>query len=445
MKTRKISYKISLLLLFLLTFSTTLFATEIKEIYSCERAVNPTTTIQFKNKIGALTVECWDKNSVKVDIRCNIEGDADQVDKIMSYIKKLNFTQSGDVAQFTTKFWKSIMTNSTGNIFKSKGGTKTKITLENGEEVHLTRLELSFVLTMPKRNPLILEQAYENANLCDLEGKVQLDIYECNLVAGKLPMCQQIIAKYGDVKIDSVQNIEMKLYENKLNIRGAGDINANSKYSEVKINACKSVNLDSYEDKVEIRKHDDLTIKAKYSTLNLADFNKGTFDLYECKMNTGSSNAMVISAKYCTLSCISCQGLVFTTSYENQFSASRVIDLKATSSYSTYSVTQLNGSLNFPSSYEDKVNLTRVGKAFTSINLNGKYSNLELNFETGTAYKLDLDTRYTSFEYPKTSFKEIRYHKEEEEFQFVGVTLGDIELEAPLVTVKMYEGSMKIK
>jgi hypothetical protein len=419
---------------------------ETKETFSCERIISATTVISFKNKTGPLKVETWDKNAVKVEITVNIDGDDDQVKKALDFIRKLNFVPSGDTVAFNTRFWKTMSSSSTVNFFKVPViGGKFKMVLDNCEEINLRRLDLSFVLTMPKASPLFLAQAYENATLPDLDGRISLDLYESDLVAGKLPDCRQIIAKYGKTEIDSVQDITLKLYENNLLIRQAGNVTLNSKYSKTEIASAGTLNIDSYEDKVKVSRHDDLAIKAKYTTFSLADFNKGTFDLYECNLDAGNGNILAISAKYCSIACISCKAVVFTSSYENKFTCSQAGDLKAASSYSTYRITRLDGSLNITNSHEDKINVVQVGKKFTSISMAGKYSDVELSFDPGSAYKLDADTKYTRFDFPKSSFREISFHKEDEIFRYLGVTGGGDETTVPVVKFQMYEGKIILK
>ncbi|MCX6284129.1 MAG: hypothetical protein NTW31_07845 [Bacteroidetes bacterium] len=347
----------------------------------------------------------------------------------------MNFIQEGDKVSFNTRFYKSMSGMIPG---------KFTIILLDGSTAKLYKLDLSFVLTMPKDNPLSLTQAYENVTLPDLNGKITLDIYESNLVAGKLPNCQLLTAKYGKAEIDSVQNIVMTLYENKLVLRHAGDVTMDSKYSETEISNAGKMSINSYEDKLHILSHGVLGVKGKYTTFTLGDFTKGAFDLYECTLTAGSSDVVAMTAKYCNIKFISCKGAAIT-SYENKFSFDKVGDLKAGSSYSSFKITQLDGSLVLTNSNEDKVSVMQVGKAFTGIELVCKYTDVDLVFERGTAYKLDADLKYSSFDYPKSSFREIRYHKEDDVFQYQGVTQGGDENTVPLVKLQMYEGGVTLK
>jgi len=408
---------------------------ERKEYFSCERVITPEIQIIFENKIGELKVETWEKNSVKLDMAVSIDGEDEQVQKALDVIRKLNFVQEGDKVSFNTRFYKNMSGMIPGHFI---------VTFIDCSTARLTRLDISFVLTMPKNNPLSLTQAYENVTLPDLNGKVVLDLYETNLVAGKLPACQILTAKYGKAEVDSVRDIVINVYENNLKLLHAGNVTMNSKYSGIEISSAGTMSINAYEDKFSIARHGDLTVKAKYTTFILSDFTKGAFDLYECKLKAGNTDIVAMSAKYCNLEFISCKAVALTA-YETKFIADQVGDLKSGSNYCTYKVSRLDGSLVFTSSHEDKISVLQVGRKFTGIDLVSKYSTVDISFEAGTAYKLDADLKYSSFDYPKSSLREIRYHKEDDIFQYIGVTQGSDENTVPVVKLQMYEGGIKLK
>lgn len=69
---------------------------------------------------------------------------------------------------------------------------KFSVTLPDCSAAKLRKLDVSFVLTMPRGNAFALVQSYEDATLPDLDGNVTLNLYECDLTAGNLPNCNQI-------------------------------------------------------------------------------------------------------------------------------------------------------------------------------------------------------------------------------------------------------------
>ncbi len=409
---------------------------ESKESFSFERVIKPETQIIFENKIGKLKVETWDKNSVKADIYVTIDGEADQVEKVLGVIRKMNFTEEGDKVSFNTRFYTTMSGMIPG---------KFSVTLPDCSAAKLRKLDVSFVLTMPRGNAFALVQSYEDATLPDLDGNVTLNLYECDLTAGNLPNCNQIISKFGKTGIDSVKDVSITIYEGKLMLHYAGSVKMISKYSSVEIGQMGSLTLESYEDKIHALSHGDLSVNAKYSDFQLADFNTGTFNLYECELKAGNGNIVALTAKYSTMEFLSCRAIVFTSGHENKFSCAQVGDLKASSKYCSYKITRLEGNMLFTASYEDKINVLQVHKNFKGIEISGKYAKVDLLFDKGASYKLNLNLKYTSLDYPKASFREIRYHKEDDHFEYLGVTAGGDENALPVVKMEMVEGGIRIK
>lgn len=409
---------------------------ERQEKITREMTITPATLISFENKNGPVTVETWDKNTVKIDIRLVIDGEDNEINKVLEAVRNLEFIKDNETVLFKTGFYKMMSGVIPGHF---------KMTLLNGTTVRLNRLDLSYVLTIPKTNALSIKNAYDWLILPDLNGKLNLDLYECDLTAGTIANDAEIQMKYGKAAVDSIQDVKLTLYETDLSLAKAGDIRMDAKYSTVDIKAAGSLNIDSYEDKIAIARHGDVNAVAKYTTLNLAGFNRGTFDLYECKLKTGNVNILAIGAKYTGMEFQSCRALVFTTAYENKLQAGTIGDLKSTSSYSQYRIDRFEGKITFTSSYEDEIIVKSVSKKFTGLDLDGKYTELNLCFEFDAAYKIDADTRYTDFDYRKENFREIRYHKEDEEFRYVAVTQGADESTAPVISLRMYEGKVLLR
>jgi len=409
---------------------------ERQEKITREITITPATRISFENKNGPVKVETWDKNAIKVDIQIVIDGEDNEINKVLEALRNLEFIKDNETVLFKTRFYKMMSGVIPGHF---------KVILLNGTTVRLNRLDLSYVLTIPKNNTLSVKNAYDRLILPNLSGKLNLDLYECDLTAGTIANDAEMQLKYGKATVDSVMDVKLTLYENDLSLTKAGDIRMDSKYSSVGIMTAGSLNIDSYEDKITVARHGDVSAVAKYTTLNLAGFNRGTFDLYECQLKTGDVNILAIGAKYTLMEFQSCRALVFTTSYENKLRGGIIGDLKASSNYSSYRIDRFEGKITFTSSYEDEIMVKSVSKKFIGIDLDGKYTELNLIFETDAAYKIDADTRYTDFDYRKEFFREIRYHKEDEEFRYVAVTQGADESTAPVISLRMYEGKVVLR
>lgn len=409
---------------------------ERQEMISKEAAVSPGTRIVFGNKNGDVTVNTWDKMAVKVDIRVVIDGDDEEVEKVLGIIRKAAFSTGNEEVSFNTRFY-TMMTGRVPGSFR--------LTLTDGTTARLKKFDLFFVVTVPRGNALSISNAYGKLNLPDLAGETSLDLYECDLTGKSIAAGTKLKLKYGKASFDSLKDARMDLYEASLNLGGAGDLTIEAKYSSLTVASAGTLKIDAYEDKIAVKRHGDVSATAKYTTLDLGSFNRGTFDLYECHLTAGDANIVAIGAKYTDMDFRSCKALVFTVSYENKLISATVGDLKASSSYGVYSIGQLTGKLTFTESYEDKITVKNVSGSFSGLQLDGKYTQLCLTFDPAVVYKIDADTRYTDFDFSRELFREIRYHKENEALKFLAVKVGGDETTAPGVKLKMYEGKVEIR
>ena len=401
-----------------------------------EITVSPNTKINFVNKLGPVNVKTWNENRVKVVTNLIVDGKDEDVQEIIDYISDIDFSESNDGVTFDTKFYKHY-----SQIFGS-----IKIVLKNGSVIRgVSKINLSYTLMVPEGNPLSITNKYEDITLSDFSGDITLELYESDLQAGNLSGRSAIKMKYSKSSFASLGDLDLYMYESKATIEQTGNLNLQSKYSELTLPEAGELSLDSYEDKITISKHSDVKAKAKYTTLNLGDFNMGTFNLYETHLFAGNCEEVTIEGKYCKMEFKSSKKVTFVQSYENKFSSSFVGELTANSKYGVYKIFHLDKSLNLITSYEDDVDVQRMGNQFTGVSVNSKYTNLTFIFESGTQYKIDANLKYTDLNFPEASFREIRFHKDGSEFQYQGIIKGADEATCPVLKLTMYEGKVNLE
>ncbi|NQV02482.1 MAG: hypothetical protein HQ542_07540 [Bacteroidia bacterium] len=410
---------------------------ETEKTITKEATISSSTLIRFENKLGPVKVETWDKNQVRLVTKLIIDGKDEVVDKLIDHISRIEFSTSAGEISLNTKFYTLYSETFPGGI---------KIVLTNGDIIRgISKIKISYTLTIPKGNPLALVIKYEDLELPDLNGELSLTLYESDLKAGLIGGKSQISMKYSKGSIGSLQDVDLTLYESKTEISHTGNLNLISKYSELTIQEAGELILDSYEDKLIINKHLDVGGKAKYTTLSLGDFTTGGFDLYECKLTAGNVTNMKIKAKYSIFNLKSVKSINFHEAYEIKFSSSFVGMLSGSSKYGIFKIYHLDGSLDMANSYEDDFTIGRVGGKFTGVYLKSKYTNLDFTFEPGTLYKIDANFKYTDLDFEESAFKEIRYHKDGSDFQYEGIVKGADEKTCPVLKLNMYEGNVTLK
>jgi len=406
--------------------------TIIKEI-----SVSPETLISFENKIGPLTVETWNQQAVKVVTRVIVDGTPEDVAKLLDYLNGIDFTSSSGSVSFNTRFY---------SMYSSTFPGGTRIVLNNNELLKgITRLELSYTLTVPGRNSLSITNKYEKITFPDLSGNLNLKLYESNFTGGNIGGKATIELKYSKGTLGQLQNTSLNLYESGVEILQTGSLDLTSKYSHITVNESGPFTFNCYEDKVIVEKHGDISGKAKYTGLKLNDFSIMKADLYECTLTAGKGNNLELRAKYCVINLTEAGSVSISEGYELKFTAMNAGTLNALSKYSTYNIGRLETSMQFSDSYEDNINISSTGTTFTGCSLQGKYTDLTLNVNPSVLYKIEASLQYTDLDFRESAFREIRYHKDGSNFQYQGVIKGGDESTAATVELKMYEGKAIIR
>jgi len=431
-------YTIAILMtiIFLMPFRSEAMMKETEKVITKEASVTPSTLIKFENKLGKLVVKTWNQPKVRIETRIVIDGKDESVDNIINYISAIDFSKSSGEISFNTKFYK---------LYAESFGV-TRIVLQNGDVIKgISKLKFYYTLTMPADNPVNIINKYEDVVIPDLNGKVNLELYESNLEAGNLnnELCMSL--KYGDANIASAGQSVIKLYESEANIGSTNELNLDSKYSKFSSKHTGDVTFDCYEDHVEIAEHGSLKGKAKYSSLIFSDFESGKMELYETKVNTGDIGTLQVTAKYSNFEFNSVKDLVMPESYENKVICNKVGTFNSTSKYGDYIFYNKDTKLEMLSSYEDEIGIKKMSKSFEGILLNSKYTDLEIIFEDGTVYKIDANLKYTDLDYPAGSFDEIRYHKDGSDFQYEGIVKGGNRDTCPVIDLNMYEGKVDLQ
>lgn len=360
----------------------------------------PGAIIKFENSIGRLTVATWNQSKVKIESVVSIDGEQDDVSRTLAAIEKIDFGVSGMALTFDTKFYDQMRSERSGKI---------TLILSDKSTVILSKLSISYRLTVPQNKSLDLTNKYEDVTLPDLSGKLILNLYEAHVTTGLITNDAKVDIKYGGGTIKSVNDIELSLYEAKLNIGHAGKMNINSKYSTLEVQEAGALQIDSYEDHLTLLKHGDVNAAGKYSAISLSDFNKASFNVYECTVTAGIAGSVT-----------------------------------AESEYSRFEIKRLDESLVFNKSYEDQIVIGLVDMGFSRIGINGKYTSLTAPVEKGAEFKVVADLHYAGMELPDNR-RDLTSEKKNDKWKYSGLMNGADKNTTKVVELTLYEGKAVLK
>jgi hypothetical protein len=248
--------------------------------------------------------------------------------------------------------------------------------------------KIDYMVHMPKSCNLNLSNKYGHSTIAEIDGKAVIEV------------------KYGDLTMDGVNNdCKITLGYGNGTIVKVGHAEIEVKYSKIKINHDANVDVISKYSKVYIDEAGDVKSSSKYDTYRLGNLlelrNEGKYDNFEI------DNINLINT---------------------------------TSRYSDFDVEKLKKEGDFSLEYGNVVIGTLL-KNFTSLRLDGRYTNFKITTEEGTNYAFDAVARYADVKYP--SGFEVTYEKEKGSSYEVKGYKGS--KNASLIKAKVEYGGVKIR
>lgn len=439
MKTKSLKYRKQIVAIFFLIAPFIAFTQiETSEIIVREFNVNDETTIIFENKNDDVLVKVWDKDKIKLETTVAVSAsDQEDIDLTLKALKTYPVAQSSTQIHLNTKFYKEYQD------VVIMGIRKNKIVFHDGSKARLKKLSLSYVLYVPAGNHKVFKTKYCDLKLPNFSGKTEINMYSGKVEGHNIDGEVDIFLKYSSIELETIRDCDLDIYDSKVDIIESTELNIKSKYSEINIGKTGDVKFVCYTDEVDIKELASMDGNAKYSNFDVGDFEKGKLDLYDCNFYGGKTDELYIKSKYSKMVFRSAMYFDFTESYDDDLKIGYVNMFECSSKYTKFTIDKL-GSQFVLNGYNDDVNLNQINASFKKIRFDGKYIKADLHFDLGTQFKLNAKLTYTDFDFPKESFKEIKYHKEDSKFEYSGITKNANEPVNAVVSFEMYDGSINI-
>ncbi len=249
--------------------------------------------------------------------------------------------------------------------------------------------KINYQVYMPATNKLDLFNKYGDSYVAALKGRVNLEI------------------KYGNIQVDQVDNdVDLMLGYGNASITGAQELGLEVKYSKVKVGTASNVDIVSKYSTVTIDEAQDVRSETKYDHYHLGmvkDYhNIGKYDDVHIKV---------------------------------------AASVRAAAKYSDYTVVHLKDWADFDLEY-GSASVEMLDRAFTALEIRGRYTDYKIEVQEGTHYQLDASSRYANIRYPSefTVVKEIKDGNDREVQGFVGD-----KNQAKVIKARLDYGGIKVK
>ncbi|MEJ7778066.1 MAG: hypothetical protein WKF68_00635 [Daejeonella sp.] len=199
-----------------------LIGTEEKtRIISKTYSVDGNDKLAISNQYGKVAVHTWAKNEIKVDVEIKaFESTENDAQNLLESVT-ITDTRQGDLINFKTSFGKTSMN------FWSK--------VRNGKEER-RGVQVNYVVYMPSKNPLDINNQYGGIILPDFSGPVNINSSYGGFSGGKLDNpANQVKVSYGTASLEDYSNGNLTVSYGTLNLASASKVNATVKYSGARI------------------------------------------------------------------------------------------------------------------------------------------------------------------------------------------------------------------
>jgi hypothetical protein len=137
---------------------------------------------------------------------------------------------------------------------------------------------------------------------------------------------------------------------------------------------------------------------------NINEFNWGNLVMRYSNISVDKGKAMAISSQYSELRLGDFSSLVIKSSYDN-YKIDEVKNIVVNTKYTDFEINQVNKVLNVVLEYGE-LSVAEIPAGFETIDVDGKYSDIDLGIAEDASYKLNARVKYADIKYPDLKNKE---------------------------------------
>ena len=360
----------------------------LEKTYTWNYQVDESAKFTFRNYDCNLIIHTWDKAEIEYRMGVNATlKTAEEASRLDEFLKNLEFSHSKGHTEFNNRFWSSK---------KAVMGKKT-ITLKKGGKLRFSEFKMHGELWIPETNMLDLQSKYSEISLEDIQGRLQLDLYNDKVYGNGVHSPMTIKAKYSTLEFTHVKDIDADLYDTNLEIGDAGDLDVVSRYSDIQTGNTGKVKIDAYSDTYDFGNTGDIQFTDKYSDLRAKATGHLVLDCYNSTVDLVSARDVELNSKYGKYTLEGAHNLNIASGYSDNFKIGTLHALNVIESkYGVYKLNRLESSVLLKDGYSDKIYVYETGN-FKEVKIEGKYIVLEVGLDKDLSYSFNAKVKYPKF------------------------------------------------
>jgi len=325
---------------------------------------------------------------------------------------------------------------------------KTKIKFKDGTKISgIREVEVNMVAYVPEMESLKLKNRYDEIKIHDdIGGNILVDLHSGKLRCVDMKNTNlNLKLKYSKAFLKNIADSKMDIYDSDIEMGNAGKIQIESKYSKFTMGNLTEFIGDTYDDNYEMGNVAGiLVLEDKYSEFFIGNIKTGKFEFHDGELITGNADAMEIKSKYTTFKFENVGSIDFESSYDDDLKAKQVGSLTANSKYSSFDLNTVDKEVRIAPSHDDDLEIERLGANFEKLELDGKYTNFDVDLEENAKYHLNVNMNYGSVKFDEANFETTIWKEKGATKEVVGKSKGATDTNGKII-IKGHDNSVSIR
>lgn len=423
------------LILTILLMASQTFA-QIKKEKRVEKSFSGKKIVKIFHNNGPINIMKSKGNETKLEVVMSLEAKTEADAQIALNNFNVDIDDIGDRLNVETSTGVENMINKNG---------VSRITYKSGEKVKDVRnLKATFTIYVPTLQELYVSNKYDEVNIEDgITSDLELKLYSGRIDAGSISGDLTLDLKYSKGQIGNFKEGDFDLYDSNIELGTGTKVELESKYSEIEIGDVESLEMDVYDDKIETGDiSGNLIITDKYSDLKIGNFGNARMDLYDSNITLKNGNDLQVKSKYTEFRINQLKSLNFDLSYDDDIRIESLGSLVTDSKYTEYRVGTLKSSVTMET-YDDELDVDRFTGPLEGIEIEGKYTEVELNLPSDTSFRLEAEITYGKVTYNKDGFELQQENISSNLIHLIGKSKNATD-SSPLIKLEVYDCDIEI-
>lgn len=307
----------------------------------------------------------------------------------------------------------------------TKINNKATVKFCDGEKIKgISDFKVTMTLYVADPKQLKLSNKYDKIELPDgFAGDLSVNLYSGDLLAGNLGGQVELDLKYSKAKLGALGKCKWAVYDSEVSAGTVESAQVSSKYSEFRLgNVSGDLTLETYDDDWRLGNvAGNLRLNDKYSTFKFGDVGTADIVIYDGEIDAENVGGLSIGdTKYTEYKITAVGSLKLGEVFDDNFKIGSLEAAEIRSSkYTEYQVEKLGKSFNIGQSYDDAVHLVQVATGFSLIQLDGKYTELEMAVAAGAQFEFSVDQQYGKVSYPESKVETRKYIEKNNRLELV--------------------------